>query len=91
MDFFLEVFRKFEKTLRAPVNKCLIFIVHTAILNGSSHKQFNYKALAFRKKWGNTPVVLSFVCPTNELKDYSDKPVKQNLFKDCKRAKSFGD
>ena len=35
------------------------------------------KLINFSKKKGNAHVVLGFVCPTNELKDYSDKPVKQ--------------
>ena len=35
------------------------------------------KLINFSKTKGNAHVVLGFVCPTNELKDYSDKPAKQ--------------
>ena len=35
------------------------------------------KLIKFSKKKGNAHLVLGFVCPTNELKDYSDKPAKQ--------------
>ena len=35
------------------------------------------KLINFSKKKGNTHLMLGFVCPTNELKDYSDKPAKQ--------------
>ena len=32
--------------------------------------------------------MLSFACPTNELNDYSAKPLKQKPVQRCKRAKS---
>ena len=35
------------------------------------------KLINFSKKKGNAHVVLGFVCLTNELKDYSNKPIKQ--------------
>ena len=35
------------------------------------------KLINFSKKKGNAHVVLGFVCPTTELKDYSNRPVKQ--------------
>ena len=31
--------------------------------------------------------MLRFACPTNELKDYSAKPLNRNLFKHFKRTK----
>ena len=34
------------------------------------------KLINFSKRKGNADVVLGFVRPTNELKDYSKKPVK---------------
>ena len=40
------------------------------------------------KKKGKAHIVLSFVCPTNELRDYDINPSNRNLLKDCKRAKS---
>ena len=36
------------------------------------------KLINFSKKKGNAHAMLGFVCPTNELIDYSNKPVKQN-------------
>ena len=32
-------------------------------------------------------VVLSFACPTNELKDYLDKPLKQKSVKRLQKSK----
>ena len=57
----------------------LIYIVHTAIWKGSSHHKSSLikKLINFSKKKGNAHVVLGFACPSNELKDCSNKPVKQ--------------
>ena len=52
----------------------LICIVHTAILKGSLYK---YCANGKFEKLGNAHVVLSFVCPNSEIKNYSEKPIKQ--------------
>ena len=67
----------FQKIFKSTNEKMLlVYIVHTAILKGNLHnlhsslikKTFNFRL---------AHVVPNFACPTNELKDYSDKPLKQ--------------
>ena len=42
VHFFLELFQKFQKIFRSTSEKMLLlYIIHNAILKGSSHKQFN--------------------------------------------------
>ena len=80
MDLFLEVLLKFQKIFKNKDEQMLlIYIFHTAIRKGSSHHKSSLikKLINFSKDKGNAYVVLGFVCPTNELRDCSDKPVKQ--------------
>ena len=65
MDLFLEVLLKFQKIFKSTIEQMrLIYIVHTAIRKESLHREAH--------------MLFSILCcPTNELKDYSNKPVKQ--------------
>ena len=78
--------KNFTIFLRAPYVWCILPLL-----------RFSRKALIsclIKNLWlleenGNTHALLSFVSSTNELKNYSNKPFKQNLFKDCKRVKNY--
>ena len=54
----------------------LMFIVLTMTLKGTRTSNLIKKLFLFEKK-ENAHVVLSFACPTNELRDYLEKPVKR--------------
>ena len=45
------------------------------------------KSFGFSKKKGNAHVVLSSACPTSELKDYSDKPLKKKSVQKLKKQR----
>ena len=63
----------------------LIYIVHTAILKGSSQQQFNEKFQLLEKKV-NVYVVVSFVRRISELKNYPvDTGRKLNVNKTFRR------
>ena len=60
------------------MNKCFWYILFILWFLREAHTSSSIKKLInFSEKTGNTHVVLGFVWPTNELWDYSNKPVKQ--------------
>ena len=59
------------------MKKCFWCILFTLRFGSEAHtSSLIKKGIGFSKKNGNAHVVLNFVCPTNELKAYSNKPVK---------------
>ena len=47
------------------------------IFKSTNEKNVSGIYCPYKRKKGNAHVVLSIACPNNELKDYSDKPLKQ--------------
>ena len=60
------------------MNKCFWSILLILQFGGKAHASRLIKTLInFSRKKGNAHVALGFECPANDLKDYSNKPVKQ--------------
>ena len=78
-DFFLENLQKFQKIFNSYNEKMLlIYIIHTVILFILFIPLPIREVFSFRfskKKKENAHVVLNFVCPTNELRQYLENYV----------------
>ena len=75
-EFFLETFRKFQNILRVP---CIWHILSLLRLSRKARTSYLIKNLYPFEEEANAHVLLSFVCSTNEFKDYSDKPFKTEI------------